>query len=95
MAAQLSQVLGRGLGGVLRPAGVSAIARWSRSVATSARLLSSEETLERAKERLKVLKTDPGNQMKLRLYGLYKQVGAECWEGWGGGRGGKLPESVF
>lgn len=80
MAAQLSQLLGRGLAGVLRPAGATASARWSRSVATSARLLSSEETLERAKERLKVLKTDPGNQMKLKLYGLYKQVGAEYWE---------------
>ena len=36
---------------------------------------SASEDLEKAKARLNVLTEDPGNDMKLKLYGLYKQVG--------------------
>lgn len=34
----------------------------------------SKEDLERAAGRVTQLKKDPGNEMKLKLYGLYKQV---------------------
>ena len=36
--------------------------------------LAAEEELEKAKERLSRLKEDPGNEIKLKLYGLFKQV---------------------
>ena len=39
------------------------------------RLLSTVEDLEKTKQRLNVLTEDPGNDAKLKLYGLYKQVG--------------------
>ena len=35
---------------------------------------SAIEDLEKAKARLSVLTEDPGNDVKLKLYGLYKQV---------------------
>ena len=35
---------------------------------------SASEDLEKAKARLSVLPEDPGNDVKLKLYGLYKQV---------------------
>ena len=35
---------------------------------------SASEDLEKAKARLSVLTEDPGNDVKLKLYGLYKQV---------------------
>ena len=34
----------------------------------------ASEDLEKAKARLSVLTEDPGNDVKLKLYGLYKQV---------------------
>ena len=37
-------------------------------------LLSSEADLERAKEKLATLREDPGNEVKLKLYSLFKQV---------------------
>lgn len=46
----------------------------TRSIYTSRALCSSDDALEKAKERLKQLTADPGNQVKLKLYGLYKQV---------------------
>ena len=38
------------------------------------RFSSASEDLEKAKARLSVLTEDPGNEAKLKLYGLYKQV---------------------
>ena len=38
------------------------------------RFSSASEDLEKAKARLSVLTEDPGNDVKLKLYGLYKQV---------------------
>jgi len=35
---------------------------------------SNVDVLEKAKERLNQLTEDPGNEAKLKLYGLYKQV---------------------
>ncbi|XP_030064548.1 enoyl-CoA delta isomerase 2 isoform X2 [Microcaecilia unicolor] len=35
---------------------------------------ASQEAFERAKEQLKSLKEDPGNDVKLKLYGLFKQA---------------------
>ena len=40
--------------------------------------LTGEEELEKAKERLSRLKEDPGNDIKLKLYGLFKQVNVPC-----------------
>ena len=37
-------------------------------------LLSSEADLERAKQKLATLSEDPGNEVKLKLYSLFKQV---------------------
>ena len=45
-----------------------------RFVSVSAALTASEEDLELAKQRVTQLKEDPGNEVKLKLYGLYKQV---------------------
>ena len=45
-----------------------------RFVSVSASLGASEEELERAKARVTQLKEDPGNEVKLKLYGLFKQV---------------------
>ena len=36
---------------------------------------TASEDLEKAKTRLSVLTEDPGNDVKLKLYSLYKQVG--------------------
>ena len=36
--------------------------------------LSSEADLERAKQKLATLSEDPGNEVKLKLYSLFKQV---------------------
>ena len=44
-----------------------------RSISVSS-LFLSDRSLEEAKERLSVLTEDPGNDVKLKLYGLYKQV---------------------
>lgn len=45
-----------------------------RFVSVSACLGASEGELEQAKTRVTQLKEDPGNEAKLKLYGLYKQV---------------------
>lgn len=45
-----------------------------RFVSVSACLGASEGELEQAKTRVTQLKEDPGNEVKLKLYGLYKQV---------------------
>jgi hypothetical protein len=37
-------------------------------------LVSSEADLERAKQKLATLSEDPGNEVKLKLYSLFKQV---------------------
>lgn len=34
----------------------------------------SQEDFEKAKDQLKLLKKDPGNEAKLKLYALFKQV---------------------
>ena len=48
---------------------------FSRSLrSTSAARLATEKDLERAKEKLSQVKEDPGNEIKLKLYGLFKQV---------------------
>ena len=41
-------------------------------------LLSSEADLERAKQKLATLSEDPGNEVKLKLYSLFKQVRQSC-----------------
>ena len=51
-----------------------AYGRSIRSISTSYPMFSDNSGLEKAKERLKSLTADPGNQTKLKLYGLYKQV---------------------
>ncbi len=44
---------------------------------------SASEDLEKAKARLSILTEDPGNDVKLKLYGLYKQVRrASLGSGW-------------
>ena len=50
--------------------------RFPRLFSVSAALRSTQEDLERAKTRVMQLKQDPGNQAKLQLYSLYKQVSA-------------------
>ncbi len=45
-----------------------------RLLRVSASTLGTEEDLENAKERVMQLTQDPGNNAKLTLYGLYKQV---------------------
>lgn len=35
----------------------------------------SQEDFEKASGQLKLLKTDPGNEVKLKIYALFKQVG--------------------
>lgn len=47
-----------------------------RLFGSSPRLSGSSEDLNKAQERLSVLTEDPGNEIKLKLYGLYKQVNA-------------------
>lgn len=34
----------------------------------------SQQDFEKARDQLKLLKTDPGNEVKLKLYALFKQV---------------------
>ncbi|XP_029446435.1 enoyl-CoA delta isomerase 2, mitochondrial isoform X1 [Rhinatrema bivittatum] len=41
---------------------------------TSSVMQVSQEEFEKAKEQLKSLKEDPGNEVKLKLYGLFKQA---------------------
>ena len=36
------------------------------------------EQFEQAKNKLSTLKEDPGNEAKLKIYALFKQVGASC-----------------
>lgn len=45
-----------------------------RSISTTHNVFNSEERLEKAKQRVMQLTEDPGNQNKLKLYALYKQV---------------------
>ena len=45
-----------------------------RLFGSSPRLSGSSEDLKKAQEKLSVLTEDPGNEIKLRLYGLFKQV---------------------
>lgn len=56
------------------------------SIRTSPRVRpfsSASEDLEKAKARLSILTEDPGNDVKLKLYGLYKQVRrASLGSGW-------------
>ena len=67
---------------------------------TSVRLAAYDAEFNQAKDRLGSLKTDPGNQVKLKIYGLFKQattgacstpkpgmmdfVGKAKWEAWSG-----------
>ena len=52
--------------------GPGLVAAMARSFSSSSPVLSSD--LDKAKERLSVLTEDPGNDVKLKLYALYKQV---------------------
>ena len=62
----------------------SSLARWSISKCGTIRspialnivkrFSSSANELEKAKQMLNQLREDPGNDIKLKLYGLYKQV---------------------
>lgn len=45
-----------------------------RCLRISAGLSGDAADLEKAKERLATLTEDPGNEVKLKLYGLFKQV---------------------
>ena len=70
MAASCRQLLRRAL-----------LSQPSRSaVLSKPRIFRYSSTLqgdfEQAKERLNTLKEDPGNDTKLQIYGLFKQVGA-------------------
>ena len=47
---------------------------WKRSLSLSPSLFNDIETLEQAKQRVTQLATDPGNDIKLKLYAFYKQV---------------------
>lgn len=47
---------------------------WKRSLSLSSSLFNDIETLEQAKQRVSQLTTDPGNDIKLKLYAFYKQV---------------------
>lgn len=42
---------------------------------TAATMQVSQKDFEKAQEQLKLLKKDPGNETKLKLYALFKQVG--------------------
>lgn len=42
---------------------------------TAATMQVSQKDFEKAQEQLKLLKKDPGNEIKLKLYALFKQVG--------------------
>lgn len=42
---------------------------------TAATMQVSQKDFQKAQEQLKLLKKDPGNEMKLKLYALFKQVG--------------------
>ncbi len=46
-----------------------------RLLRVSATTFGTEKELEDAKQRVLTLTQDPGNDAKLQLYGLYKQVG--------------------
>lgn len=47
---------------------------WKRSLSLSPSLFNDIKTLEQAKQRVTQLATDPGNDVKLKLYAFYKQV---------------------
>ena len=51
--------------------GSQSLQRW---LGYSPRLFASAADLEQAKERVTTLTEDPGNDIKLKLYALYKQV---------------------
>ena len=74
----MSLGLFRHLGRLVRPGLSLQVA--SRSLVASAPCLGGQEDLERAKVRVTTLSEDPGNAAKLRLYGLYKQVGIAGWD---------------
>lgn len=42
---------------------------------TAATMQVSQKDFQKAQEQLKLLKKDPGNETKLKLYALFKQVG--------------------
>lgn len=46
-----------------------------RQLTVSASVCGTVEELEKAKQAVLTLTQDPGNDVKLQLYGLYKQVG--------------------
>lgn len=61
-----------------------------RQLGTTPSLWGDSADLEKAKEKLSTLTEDPGNEVKLKLYGLYKQAschhcfvgeGFEIWHG--------------
>ena len=56
---------------------IKAVGSIQTASSSSRRFSSLSDDLERAKERLNILTKDPGNDAKLKLYGLYKQVGAD------------------
>ena len=45
-------------------------------------LRTSEADLERAKQKLATLNEDPGNEVKLKLYSLFKQVRSNSFKLW-------------
>lgn len=48
-----------------------------KSISTTQNLFDDKEKLEKAKQRVMELTEDPGNENKLQLYALYKQVSIE------------------
>ena len=56
---------------------IKAVGSMQTASSSLRRFSSLSDDLERAKERLNILTEDPGNDAKLKLYGLYKQVGAD------------------
>ena len=56
---------------------IKAVGSMQTASSSLRRFSSLSDDLERAKERLNILTEDPGNDAKLKLYGLYKQVGTD------------------
>ena len=66
---------GRGALTLLPPAPATLTPRVTRFVSCSLiKLAATPADLDKAKERVTTLSEDPGNDVKLKLYGLYKQV---------------------
>ena len=58
---------------------VSVALSCQRGIRTTS-LIALASDLERAKQKLATLKEDPGNEMKLKLYSLFKQVSIKIIE---------------